>query len=296
MPPAELSRTRRARRLDLTSRDTVRAVTRRVGLLQRRRLGQHFLVDRSVLECIVEQLGAGTDDVVVEIGCGIGTLTGELAAAARRVVAIDVDPACVRATRLTQRRRANVAVVEADASRFEPRALGVADPWLAAGNLPYQLTGPILNRLFDRADPPRCGVFLVQREVAARLAAPAGGWSLSTVAIRSLAEVERIRDVAPGSFEPPPAVHSGVIRMRPRRALDAGARTAIIALARLVFQQRRKTLRHGVAHALAGDAATAARVLDRASIDPGRRPGTLALDEWDRLARAVAELTGADLA
>jgi len=279
----------RTRAADLTDPGTVHAVARRAGLWQSRRLGQHFLIERAVLDDIVAALELDETRSVVEVGCGIGTLTGELATRSRRVVAIDVDAACIRATRLTQVDRTNVEVVEGDARAVDLEALGVLPPWTAAGNLPYGLTGPILSHLFERADPPQIGVFLVQREVAARLTAGEGGWSLATVALRSLADIERVRDVRPEAFEPPPAVHSSIIRMRPH-AVDMAARDRVLDIARLVFQQRRKTLRHGVAHALGGDAAAAARALDEASIDSGRRPGTLGLDEWDRLARAVARL------
>ena len=291
MTPADAPRAAGSRKaLDLTNPGTVQAVARRAGVFAGRRLGQHFLVDRLALEAIVATLAPSGDDDVLEVGCGIGTLTGELAAGARRVVAVDVDPACVRATAITQRSRANVDAVEADARTLDPGAYGLEPPWLAAGNLPYRLTGAILSHLYERPHPPARGVFLVQREVAARLAAPAGGWSLATVALRSLADIERVADIGPQSFDPPPAVHSSVIRMLPRSDVDIRARAHVITLARLVFQQRRKTLRHGMTHALAGDAVAAARVLEAGAIDPQRRPGTLSLDEWDRLARAVAAL------
>ena len=93
-------RSRAARPLDLTRPETVRAVARRVGLHTSRRLGQHFLIDRSVLETIVAELAPAPDSTVLEIGCGIGTLTGELAEASGNVIAVDVDPACVRATQI----------------------------------------------------------------------------------------------------------------------------------------------------------------------------------------------------
>ena len=283
--------TRTRKPLDLTSAATVHAVARRAGLWQSKRLGQHFLVDREVLDGIVDALDLdGTHDVL-EVGCGIGTLTGELASRARRVIAIDVDPACVAATRMTQSDHANVDVVQLDARRAEPRSLGLTRPWIAAGNLPYRLTGAILSALFERADAPARGVFLVQREVAIRICAETGGWSLATVALRSLAMVERLRDVPPHAFEPPPAVHSSVIRMRPLTDVDMASRAAVIRLARPVFQQRRKTLRHGVANALRGDDAAALRALEDAGIAFGRRPGTLSLDEWDRLARAVSRVS-----
>jgi 16S rRNA (adenine1518-N6/adenine1519-N6)-dimethyltransferase len=287
----EEARAERARRpLDLTDPGTLTAVARRVGLRRDTSLGQHFLVDRDVLDAIVDALDPGPDSEVLEIGCGLGTLTGALAARARRVVAIDIDPACVAGTAITQRANANVTVLQADARVVDPTALGFTAGWLATGNLPYQLTGLVLMRLVEAAEPPERAVVLVQREVAARLAAGPGDWSLATVAIRSLAEVERIRDVPPSAFDPPPAVHSSIIRIVPSPKADPAVRRAVLALAKPLFQSRRKTLRNGVSRALGGDVAGAGRALAGAGIDPGRRPGTLRLDEWELLARAVAEV------
>jgi 16S rRNA (adenine1518-N6/adenine1519-N6)-dimethyltransferase len=278
------------RSLDLTDPATVTSVARRVGLRRDPHLGQHFLVDRQVLEAIADALHPGPDDEVLEIGCGLGTLTGELATRAGRVVAIDIDPACVAGTKITQRANANVTVLEIDARVVDPVALGFTHGWLATGNLPYQLTGLVLTRLLDSADPPVRAVVLVQREVAARLAAEAGDWSLATVAVRSHAAVERLLDVPPHAFDPPPAVHSSILRLVPARLMTAEARTAVLALAKPLFQSRRKTLRNGLSRALGNDISAAMTALSAAGIDSGRRPGTLALDEWELLARAVAEV------
>jgi 16S rRNA (adenine1518-N6/adenine1519-N6)-dimethyltransferase len=277
-------------RPDLCDPRTLHAVARRVGLVASRRMGQNFLVDREVLDDIVAALDPGPDDDVFEIGPGIGTLTGELSQRARRVVAVDVDELCVAATRTTQRDRANVTVVEGDALRVEPSALGMGERWLAAGNIPYSITTPLLSRLFEMEFPPQRGVFLVQREVAARLAAAPGAWSLATVAVRSVASVERLRDVAPASFEPAPAVHSSLVRLHPARVLDQAARQAALDVARLAFQMRRKTLRHGITHAAGGDERIGMAWLAEAAIDPGRRPGTLSVEEWHGIAVAARTL------
>ncbi|MFZ0130420.1 MAG: 16S rRNA (adenine(1518)-N(6)/adenine(1519)-N(6))-dimethyltransferase RsmA [Candidatus Dormiibacterota bacterium] len=287
---AEQTRERARRPLDLTDPRTLTAVSHRVGLRRDTSLGQHFLIDRDVLDAIVDALDPGPESEVLEIGCGLGTLTGALAARARRVVAIDVDPACVAGTEITQRANPNVTVLEADARTVDPAALGFTTGWLATGNLPYQLTGLVLMRLVETAEPPARAVVLVQREVAARLAAAPGDWSLATVAIRSLAGVERILDVPPSAFDPPPAVHSSIIRIVPTPNADPAIRASMLALAKPLFQSRRKTLRNGLSRALGGDVAGAGTALAGAGIDPGRRPGTLRLDEWQLLARAVAEV------
>lgn len=284
---------RHRRPIDLTDPGTVTAVARRVGLRRDTRLGQHFLVDREVLDAIVDALDPGPQSEVLEVGCGLGTLTAALAERAGRVVAIDVDPACVAGTEITQRTHANVSVLEQDARTVDPPGLGFTAGWLATGNLPYQITGIVLSRLLELELPPAREVFLVQREVAARLAAGPGDWSLATVAIRSLAEVERLRDVPPQSFDPAPAVHSSIVRIVPRAHVDARARASMLAIAKPLFQSRRKTLRNGLARILDNDVPAASEILSDAGIDPGRRPGTLRLDEWELLAGAVARVRAA---
>jgi 16S rRNA (adenine1518-N6/adenine1519-N6)-dimethyltransferase len=276
--------------LDLCDPRTLRAVAQRVGLVARHRLGQNFLIDRDVLEDIVAALAPEADADVFEIGPGVGTLTGELAARARRVVAVDLDERCVAATRITQRQQRNVEVRQGDALRVEPASLGLGEGWIAAGNIPYSITTPLLTRLFELAVPPRRAVFLIQREVAARLAAEPGGWSLATVAVRSVASVERLRDVSPASFDPPPAVHSSVIRLYPSTSFDSEVRAVVLDIARATFQMRRKTLRHGITHAAGGDEARGMAWLGAAAVDPARRPGTLSLEEWQRIALAARTL------
>ncbi len=274
--------------LDLTNPSTVRAVARRAGLALKHRLGQNFLVDRAALERIVDTLDPQPGDEVFEIGPGIGTLTVELVARAARVVAVELDEACLRACAITLRDRPNAQVVHQDALRADPLALGLHPGYLAAGNIPYNITAPLLTRLLELPTPPRRAVLLVQREVAARLAAPPGSWGLLTVAVRSLASVERVTDVPPSSFEPPPAVHSSVICITPGAHLTGAERTAVLDLARGAFQVRRKTLRHGLTRALSGDEPRAMEVLAAAGIDSRRRPETLDLDEWRALARSAA--------
>jgi 16S rRNA (adenine1518-N6/adenine1519-N6)-dimethyltransferase len=275
------------RELDLTDPGTVRAVARRAQLGAKHRLGQHFLVDAEVRAAIVEALAPAADDTVLEIGPGMGTLTQAMAPACRRLVAVEIDPACIRAAHMTLRGLDNVEIVQGDAMRVDLEALGLPDPFLACGNLPYNLTAALLSRLFESRRPPARAAFLVQREVAARLAGGPGDWSLATVAIRSIAEVERVRDVAPASFTPVPAVWSSIIRMTPAAVMAEEDRRHVLSLARAAFQVRRKTLRHGVANALDGDLAAAEAALGRAGIDSRRRPETLALEEWRVLARAV---------
>jgi len=278
---------------DLCDPDTAVAAARRAGLRLKRRLGQNLMCDRQALQAIVDALAPTTEDDVLEIGPGVGTLTVELAPLCRRLVALDLDAACVRATVFATHGLGDVSVLRRDALRTEPTEVGLRGRWLCAGNIPYGITGALLTHLLERPRPPQRAVITVQREVAARLAAAPGAWSLATVAVRSLADVERVRDIAPQSFVPPPAVHSSVLRLTPRAVLSPGDRAAVLALARPAFQMRRKVLRHGIGRALGGDEAAAQRVLGDAGIDPGRRPDTLDLEEWRALAEQVRALGAA---
>lgn len=278
--------------LDPCNPGTLQAICRRIGLVTSKERSQNFLIDRSVVGAVVDALMLSGAEDVFEIGPGIGTLTAELSKGARRVIAVDIDEKCLRGARIILHGRTNVTLVHGDALRYEPSDLGLSHEWIAAGNLPYAATGALLTHLFERDDPPARGVFLLQREVAARLSAEAGEWSLATVAMRSLARVERLVDVPPTSFSPAPSVYSSVVRLTPDQVFTAEDRVRVLRLARVTFQMRRKTLRHGIANALAGDQRNADEVLERAGVDSTRRPGTLTLDEWRALARAVTEVVG----
>lgn len=272
--------------LDLCDPTTARLVARRAGVRLRRRLGQHLLTDRTVLERLLEALAPEPGDEVWEIGAGIGTLTAALAPRVRRVVAVELDPACIRALEVTLRGVNHVEVVCADALDVNAEAVGLSSGYLATGNLPYQITGALLRHLLEGPCLPRRVVVLVQREVAERLSAPSGDWSLATLAVRTVAAVERLGDIAPSSFTPAPRVHSSILRLHPHSVLGEEERRAVLALGRAAFQLRRKVLRHGITRAV-GDEGLGLAALAEAGIDPRRRPGTLEVDEWRALAKAA---------
>ncbi|MGA9774923.1 MAG: 16S rRNA (adenine(1518)-N(6)/adenine(1519)-N(6))-dimethyltransferase RsmA [Candidatus Dormiibacterota bacterium] len=263
--------------------ETARAVARRFGLSPDRSRSQSFLVDQVVRDAIVASLPP-QPRTVLEIGCGLGALTQGLLQAGRQVVGVEVDDRAVAALGLLRARYPGLRVVAADALQVGARELGLSGPFVAVGNLPYGLTGALIPHVLGFEPPPVTCLFLVQREVAARLAAPPGGWSLSTLAVRLAAVVERRLEVGPESFWPVPKVQSTLLELRPSPVGDQALRAGLLALARPIFQQRRKQLRHGLAGALHVDPGAADELLRSVGIDPTRRPGTLELEEWLRLA------------
>jgi 16S rRNA (adenine1518-N6/adenine1519-N6)-dimethyltransferase len=251
----------------------------------RKRLGQHFLVDRVALERIVDALAPTALDTVVEIGPGRGALTDLLSARAKRVVAIELDRDLVPYLRERYRAAGNVEIIEQDV--LEVTLADVAGPdFLLAGNVPYYITTPIL---FHALEPPRAAraVYLVQREVAERMVSPPGSrtYGALSVNVQGVAHAELVGRVPAGAFRPPPKVESAIVRLTPRddpvvpRALEREFR----AFVQECFGLRRKQMRRVMRTVANLDAEAADRMLAVASIDPESRPETLSPEDFARL-------------
>ena len=260
----------------------------------RKRLGQHFLVDRRVLERIADAVAPTSTDTVVEIGPGRGALTDLLAARAGRVVAIELDRDLVPYLRDRYAAAGNVEIIEHDVLDLTlADAAGTAD-FLLAGNVPYYITTPIL---FHALTPPRPrrAVFLVQREVADRVAASPGSktYGALSVNVQAVANAEVVARVPAGAFRPPPSVESAVLRVTPRvdPAVPPPMETAYRRLVQDAFGLRRKQLRRVIRTVARVDVDRAERMLDRAGIDPATRPESLTPEDFARLLSAIAELS-----
>lgn len=255
----------------------------------RKRLGQHFLVDRTALERIADALAPTRDDVVVEIGPGRGTLTDLLAARSKRVVAIELDRDLVPYLRERYAAAGNVDVIERDV--LEVKLSDVAGPeYLLAGNVPYYITTPIL---FHALEHPRASraVYLVQREVAERIVAAPGSrtYGALSVNVQAVARAELVGRVPAGAFRPPPAVESAIIRLTPRPdpVIAESRETDFRVLVQECFGLRRKQMRRVIRTVARLDVDAADRVLSTARIDGEARPETLSPEDFARLLDAM---------
>ncbi len=270
----------------MTSPETLRGIARRFGVRFQRRWGQNFLVDRGQLDRLVTALELASDDRIVEVGPGLGALTRELSARGATVVGVEIDPACVRASALTLRGLANVRIVQGDILQHDLSGL-LGAPYRVAGNIPYNLTGPLLVHLLEQAAPPQRIDLLVQREVAERLAAPPGSWSLATLGVRVYGKPEVLLAVPREAFYPQPEVASALLRITPQQpGLPRTDLPAFFRFARPFFQARRKQLPFMLSRGLGISPAEAKARLRALGIDPTRRPQTLSLEEWSKLFRA----------
>jgi 16S rRNA (adenine1518-N6/adenine1519-N6)-dimethyltransferase len=257
-------------------------------------LGQHFLSDPRLLARIAAATTATAGDVVLEIGPGPGALTAALLDLGCTVVAIERDPRMAGALRRRFGDRPFV-LVEGDALALD--WAGLVAPWTTtgatwrvAGNIPYYITSPLLDQALT-APLPASVTYLVQKEVADRVVAPAGheAYGALSIGIQAVAEASRGMIVAAGAFSPPPKVDSAVLHLVPRQ-VPMVAPERIPAFRRLVtglFSYRRKRMHRGVREALGVTADAATTLLARAGIDPDVRPEVVDVPAWVRLLDAV---------
>ncbi len=263
------------------------------GPRPKKALGQHFLRDSGVLADIVGALRVPAGGIVLEIGAGTGQLTEALLEAGHEVVALEIESRLVGHLRNRFRRHPRLRIVEADARVVDlAEVLPPSSPFAAVGNLPYFAANPIIRHLLESTRRPTELVVMVQREVAREIAAPPGDWSLLSISVRVYAEPELLFDVPPEAFDPPPAVWSSVVRLSllPGPRIPSAEIAPFFDFVSRVFRNPRKQVHNSLARGVWLPPGGAREALERAGIDPTRRPETLNLDEWRSLQRTCSEV------
>jgi len=257
------------------------------GHRPRKRFGQNFLHDTGVIARIIAAIAPTPDERIVEIGPGLGAITCPLLKALGKLDVIELDRDVIPLLRERCDKLGELRIHQADALKFDIAELleGPDETLRVVGNLPYNISSPLLFHLFERADRINSMVFMLQKEVVDRLAAPPGGkdYGRLSVMAQAICKVEALFTVAPGAFNPPPKVDSAIVRLtpHPEPLLDAATHRALAKVVTQAFGQRRKTLRNTLKDTVNADTMTAL------GIDPTRRPETLSLDEFILLARQV---------
>jgi 16S rRNA (adenine1518-N6/adenine1519-N6)-dimethyltransferase len=268
----------------------VRRLASELGVRPTKKLGQNFVHDPNTVRRIVTTAELSPDDVVLEVGPGLGSLTLALLPACREVVAVEIDPVLAKKLPETAAERApeladRLTVVEADALRIGPQDVG--EPTALVANLPYNVAVPVVLNLLAALPSLRTVLVMVQAEVADRMAAGPGSkvYGVPSVKIAWYADAKRAATVSRSVFWPVPNVDSALVRMVRRPAPADVSREALFTLVDAAFAQRRKTLRAALAQ-WAGSPTRAADILVRAGVDPTARGEQLTVSDFSRILEA----------
>ena len=275
----------------IAQREVTRHILNRFGIRTQKKLGQHFLVDESVVRRITASLQLQPNMPVLEIGPGIGTLTQFLAMTGACVTAVELDRRCIEIMGTTLKAYNNIRIVQGDVLNLDFAELMGAGSFQIAGNLPYYITTPIVMKILEGHVPAEKMVFMVQKEVADRMVSAPGSkeYGALSVAVQYHTEAVKLFEVPSAAFMPPPAVDSAVIlcTKRAQPPVDVPSAKLFFRVVRAAFGQRRKTL----ANALQGGGFSREEVtamLQETGIKGERRGETLSLDEFAALSRSYA--------
>ena len=259
---------------------------RQTGIRPKKRLGQHFLVDEAILDTILVAAELSSEDIVIEIGPGLGVLTAELARRAGKVIAVELD---TKLASLLKRKLAsvpNVNVINADILKVSPsQLLETKGDYKVVANLPYYITSPILRHFVEASPKPSLMVVMVQKEVGNAIVAGPGEMSLLAVSLQVYSKPKIVSYVSSQSFYPPPKVDSAIVRfdLLPQPAVKVADINGFFQVVKCGFSSPRKQLHNSLAQGMGEKPAEVALLLERAGIESQRRAETLSLEEWARL-------------
>jgi 16S rRNA (adenine1518-N6/adenine1519-N6)-dimethyltransferase len=283
---------------DLLGPVEIRSLAEKLDLRPTKRLGQNFVIDGGTVRRIVRVAEVEADDVVIEVGPGLGSLTLALLEAARQVVAVEIDPVLAGQLPVTVAERGlgdRLTVVEADAMKLTPAHLSGYMPTALVANLPYNVAVPVLLHLLEALPSLRKGLVMVQSEVADRLAAGPGSkvYGVPSVKAAWYADVRRAGPVGRTVFWPVPNVDSGLVAFTRREPpVTTATRRQVFSVIDAAFAQRRKTLRAALS-GWAGSPARAEEALRAAGVDPSERGEQLDVEAFARIAENAPSPTPA---
>lgn len=271
----------------------VKALLSQFGLKAKKRLGQHFLIEEDVLDCVVSAAELSSEDIVIEVGPGLGMLTRKLAEEVARLVAVELDPRLVGVLRRRLSLFTNVRIVQGDILKLTPalllehdlRALESGRGYKVVANLPYYITSPVLHHFLEASWKPSLMVVMVQKEVGEAIAATCGKMSLLSVSTQLYSRPTIIAYVPRRSFYPPPKVDSIVLRLDvySKLPIEVSDVSGFFHIVTSGFSSPRKQLRNSLAQGLGITSDEVALLLEKAGIEAKRRAESLSLEEWRKV-------------
>ena len=274
---------------------------RQFDLRARKRLGQHFLVDGEVLKLIASAAELNPNDIVLEIGPGLGILTRELARQAGRVIAVEVDNKLAAILKQTTASFDNVTIINEDILHLDPAALllepeqrfpTTTSSYKVVANLPYYITSPLLRHFLEASVKPEIMIVMVQKEVAEAIVAEPGQRSILSISVQFYGKPGIVSYVPAESFYPVPGVDSAILRidLYSQPVVAVADEKGFFELVRAGFAAPRKQIANSLAQGLGLTKTDALTLLDKSGIVPKRRAETLTLEEWAQLWQVFARI------
>jgi 16S rRNA (adenine1518-N6/adenine1519-N6)-dimethyltransferase len=268
------------------------------GLFPKKRLGQHFLVDRNILNKVIRTARVGKEDVVLEVGPGLGEMTLGLAQKAGRVIAVEIDSKLVELLKKKMSAIPNVQIIWGDILKVDFSSLfrQAGKPLKVVANLPYQISTPLLFRFIESKQTFSALFLMLQREVAERMAASAGTkkYGPLSISIRAFSDVSIQFIIKPSAFFPAPKVESALVRVawKEKPMIEMKDEEWFKRVVKACFGYRRKTLVNALKHSGLSLPGSVESRMGEIDIDPRRRPETLTIEEFARLAEALKTWKG----
>lgn len=288
--------------MKLYSPATIKDIRERYGFRLTKSLGQNFLTDKNIIDNIIEASNIGENDLVIEIGPGIGVITKEAAAKAGSVIAVEIDKNLIPILQETLADETNVKIINRDILKTDLTAVIEEEkknfPQMESvriiGNLPYYITTPIIMKLLENGVPADSITVMMQKEVADRIKAAPGNKERGalSVAVQYYCQVVKVTDVPKEVFVPAPKVDSTVLRLdiRKEKPVELKDDKLFFKAVKSGFAQRRKTLLNSLASGTGLGKDKIGQILEEAGIDPGRRAETLDIDEFAKIANGMFEM------
>jgi 16S rRNA (adenine1518-N6/adenine1519-N6)-dimethyltransferase len=272
---------------------SIKQELREYGLFPKKRLGQHFLVDRNILSKVIRTAEVGKEDVVLEVGPGLGEMTLALARLAKQVIAVEIDPKLAEILEKKLADCPNVELVKGDILKvdFGSFLRKEGHPVKVVANLPYQISTPLLFRFIESKEAFSTFTLMLQREVAERMVAPPGGkeYGPLSIFVQLFLDMSLRFFIKPPAFFPSPKVESAVVHMvwKEKPRIEEKDEEWFKKVVKACFGYRRKTLLNALKHSDLSLHDSIESKMEEVGIDPQRRPETLSIEEFVRLAEAL---------
>ncbi len=287
---------------DLTDLNTVKSLLTHYNMSAQKSLGQHFLIDREVLDAIVEAAQLTKNDFIIEIGPGFGVLTFPLAEQAGRILAIETDKKIIKILKALGSGYPNIDLLPANILKLDnqqiyqhyqnwARAKGAKTSYKLISNLPYYITSPILKQFLETKHRLDLIVVMVQKEVAERIVAKPGDLTILGISVQLFGDPEIIQVVPRSAFWPKPEVESAILRIVPHKKIghDIDDVRLFFRIVKAGFGERRKQLHNSLSGGLSLEDKTVRNILAGIGIDPKTRAQDLKISEWTKIYHKLKE-------